>query len=57
MPPTGAWYSIWSKADEEYDSPDLELDCLLPTGVIVPLRVEKAAQIRSIKEVISDEIC
>jgi len=51
MAPTGAWYSIWAAEEDDYDSPELMLDCLLPTGIIVPLRVQKAAQIRTIKEV------
>jgi len=53
MPPTGAWYSIWATERDDYDSPDLLLDCLLPTGIIVQLkRVPKDAKLADIKTVI-----
>jgi len=53
MPPTGAWYSIWATEREDYDSPELLLDCLLPTGIIVQLKaVPKDAKLADIKMVI-----
>jgi len=53
MPPTGAWYSIWATEREDYNSPDLLLDCLLPTGIIVQLKgVQKDAKLADIKMVL-----
>jgi len=53
MAPTGAWYSIWATERDDYDSPDLLLDCLLPTGIIVQLKhVSKDATLVDIKKVI-----
>jgi len=53
MPPTGAWYSIWATERDDYDSPELLLDCLLPTGIIVQLKhVSKDATLVDIKTVI-----
>jgi len=52
MPPTGAWYSIWA-TESDYDSTELLLDCLLPTGIIVQLKqVSKDATLVEIKTVI-----
>jgi len=52
MPPTGAWYSIWATERDDYDSQELLLDCLLPTGIIVQLkRVSKNATLVDIKSV------
>jgi len=57
MPPTGAWYSIWSTEREDYDSPELLLDCLLPTGIIVQLKgVRKDATLADIKTVRFDQL-
>jgi len=53
MPPTGAWYSIWATECDEYDTQELLLDCLLPTGIIVQLKsVPKNATLTDIKAVI-----
>jgi len=56
MAPTGAWYSIWATECDDYDSQDLLLDCLLPTGIIVQLQcVSKNAKLVDIKTVVIDE--
>lgn len=47
MAPTDPSYSIW--AQEDYDSPDLMLDCLLPNGIIIQMTVPKDALICTIK--------
>jgi len=53
MPPTGAWYSIWATERDDYDLPELLLDCLLPTGIIVQLKhVRKDAMLVDIKTVL-----
>jgi len=53
MAPTGAWYSIWATERDDYHSPELLLDCLLPTGIIVQLKhVSKDATLVEIKSVI-----
>jgi len=53
MAPTGAWYSIWATERDDYDSPELLLDCLLPTGIIVQLKhVSKDETLVDIKKVI-----
>jgi len=53
MPPTGAWCSIWAAERDDYDSQELKLDCLLPTGIIVQLEhVSKNAALADIKNVI-----
>lgn len=41
-------FSIWG--DENYDSLELVLDCLLPSGFICEITVQKNATIRSIKK-------
>lgn len=48
MAPVANFSMDWMKDD----SPSVTLDCLLPTGVIVQLKVEKEATIEDIKEVI-----
>ena len=47
MPPAAQAYNVWM----ENDSPRFVLDCLLPTGIIIPLTVEKDATVEEIKEV------
>ena len=49
MPPTMGIYSIWGK--EDYDSPNISLDCLLPAGFLLQIEVMKDATILSIKKV------
>ena len=57
MPPTGAWYSIWAAECDDYDTQELLLDCLLPTGIIVQLKhVSKNATLVDIKTVIIDKL-
>ena len=47
MAPTA--YSIW--AQDDYDSPDIDIDCLLPNGILVPITVKKHETMASIKQV------
>lgn len=47
MAPAEQTYSIW--AEDDYDSPDLQLDCLLPNGIIIQMTVPKDALISKIK--------
>lgn len=44
---------ISSNYQEEdiYGTTDVQLDCLLPTGVYIPLRVDRWTSVRQVKEV------
>ena len=48
MAPAAALLDLWG-ADES--DPHIDVDCLLPTGVLVPLRVLKDNSLIEIKEV------
>ena len=49
MAPAASVFYSWDEGDGA--SQTITLDCLLPTGVIVPLRVEKDNTLSDIKEV------
>lgn len=48
MAPADPSYSIWAQ-EENYDTPDLSIDCLLPNGIIIQMVVPKDALISTIK--------
>ena len=47
MPPAAHSYNEWM----ENDASRFVVDCLLPTGILIPLTVEKDATVEEIKEV------
>ncbi len=51
MAPAASLYFTWDEEEGAAPPQKIELDCLLPTGVIVPLKVHKDASLAEIKEV------
>ena len=37
--------------EDIYDTTDVELDCLLPTGIYIPLYVDRWITVREVKQV------
>ena len=48
MAPTSDLGDLW---DDDYESPNVNVDCLLPTGIIVVIEVERDSTIMEIKAV------
>ena len=52
MAPAASLFYSWDEDEEDGTPRTITLDCLLPTGVIVPLRVDKDNTLAEIKEVV-----
>ena len=52
MAPTASLFYSWDEDEDDGTPRPVTLDCLLPTGVIVPLRVDKDNTLAEIKEVL-----
>ena len=51
MAPAASLFYSWDEDEDDGTPRTITLDCLLPTGVIVPLRVDKDNTLAEIKEV------
>ena len=51
MAPAASLFYSWDEDEDDGKPRPITLDCLLPTGVIVPLRVDKDNTLAEIKEV------
>ena len=49
MAPTAALFGLWDEG--ENFEPEVVVDCLLPTGIMIPLQVRKECTLAEIKEV------
>ena len=52
MAPAASLFYSWDEDEDDGTPRTITLDCLLPTGVIVPLRVDKDNTLAEIREVV-----